>query len=131
MGVMVYSQLGAVLRTQRLTVDDLQRQISVRFGMAVDSRTLDRLARDQRLRRPNIEIVRQRQRRLAWASPILSASTPDPSTAVERSADEEVDVLAPEQSQPSVTSSTRGVAAPRPMTSEPSWTRLWARGVGE
>ncbi len=57
MGVLVYSQLGDALRTRNLTVDDLQGQIAACFDLAVRTRTLDRLARDERVRRPNIEIV--------------------------------------------------------------------------
>jgi len=57
MGVMVYSRLGDVLRARNLTVDDLQRQIAERFELAVDTRTLDRLARDERVRRPDLEIA--------------------------------------------------------------------------
>ncbi len=57
MSVMVYSRLGDVLRTRNLTVDDLQRRIAARFDFAVDARTLDRLARDKRVRRPDMEIA--------------------------------------------------------------------------
>ncbi len=57
MSVMVYSRLGDVLRTRNLTVGDLQRQIAARFDFAVDARTLDRLARDERVRRPDMEIA--------------------------------------------------------------------------
>ena len=57
MGVTVYSRLGDALRTRNLTVDDLQCQIAARFDLAVSTWTLDRLARDERVRRPNIEIV--------------------------------------------------------------------------
>lgn len=57
MSVMVYSRLGDVLRARNLTVGDLQRQIAARFDFAVDARTLDRLARDERVRRPDMEIA--------------------------------------------------------------------------
>jgi transcriptional regulator with XRE-family HTH domain len=57
MSVMVYSRLGDVLRTRNLTVGDLQRQIAARFDFTVDARTLDRLARDERVRRPDMEIA--------------------------------------------------------------------------
>ena len=56
-GVMVYSRLGALLRVRHLTVSDLQRQIAARFGLTVDTRTLDRLARAERVRRPDLEIA--------------------------------------------------------------------------
>jgi len=57
MGVMVYSRLGDVLRARNLSVDDLRRQIAARFGLAVDARTLDRLARAERVRRPDLELA--------------------------------------------------------------------------
>jgi len=57
MGVMVYSRLGDLLRARHLTVDDLQRQIATRFGLAVDTRTLDRMTRADRVRRPDLELA--------------------------------------------------------------------------
>jgi len=57
MNVMVYSRLGDLLRTRNLTVSDLQRQIAARFGQTVDARTLDRLARAERVRRPDLELA--------------------------------------------------------------------------
>lgn len=57
MGVMVYSRLGDALRNQGLTVSELQRQITLRFGLTVDVRTLDRLSQDDRVRRPNLEVA--------------------------------------------------------------------------
>ncbi len=57
MSVMVYSRLGDLLRTRNLTVSDLQRQIAARFGQTVDARTLDRLARAVRVRRPDLELA--------------------------------------------------------------------------
>jgi len=57
MSVMVYSRLGDLLRTRNLTVRDLQRQIAARFGQTVDARTLDRLARAERVRRPDLELA--------------------------------------------------------------------------
>jgi len=70
MGVMVYSRLGDLLRARHLTVGDLQRQIATRFGLAVDARTLDRLARDERVRRPDVEIA-------AAAAAVLDARLDD------------------------------------------------------
>lgn len=103
MGIAVYSRLGDVLRNQDLTVSDLQRRIAARFGLAVDVRTLDRLARADRVRRPNLEIV-------AAAASVLgvgfddifvvrttSAETNGPS--IGRARDEEEDVLDPDQSR--------------------------------
>lgn len=57
MSVMVYSRLGDLLRVRQLTVQDLQRQIAARFGHAVDRRSLDRLARAERVRRPDLELA--------------------------------------------------------------------------
>ncbi len=57
MSVIVYSRLGDVLRNRNLTVGELRQRIAVRFELAVDARTLDRLARAGRVRRPNLEIA--------------------------------------------------------------------------
>lgn len=57
MSVMVYSRLGAVLRGKNMTVNDLARAITERFGLEVDERTLDRLTRTARVRRPDIELA--------------------------------------------------------------------------
>jgi len=70
MSVMVYSRLGDLLRTRNLTVDELQRQIAARFGRTVDVRTLDRLARAERVRRPDLELA-------AAAAEALDASLND------------------------------------------------------
>jgi len=103
MGVMVYSRLGDVLRARNLSVDDLRRQIASRFNLAVDARTLDRLTRDERVRRPDVEI--------AAAAAALDVGLDDiflvdavPTdgesvVGVDMSDDEEDDVLAPEQSR--------------------------------
>lgn len=103
MGVMVYSRLGDLLRARELTVDDLQRQIAARFGLAVDVHTLDRLARDERVRRPDVEIA-------AAAAAVLDArlddifavdamSMDDEGAASRHRSDDEEDVLLPEQSR--------------------------------
>jgi len=104
MGVMVYSRLGDVLRARNLSVDDLRRQIASRFNLAVDARTLDRLTRDERVRRPDVEIA-------AAAAAALDVGLDDiflvdavPTdgesvVGVDMSDDEEDDVLAPEQSR--------------------------------
>lgn len=57
MSVMVYSRLGDLLRDRNLTVRDLQRQLATRFGLAVEVRTLDRLAQAERVRRPDLELA--------------------------------------------------------------------------
>ncbi len=57
MGVMVYSRLGDLLRARNMGVDDLRQQIAARFNLAVDARTLERLTRDERIRRPDVEIA--------------------------------------------------------------------------
>ena len=45
MSIMVYSRLGDLLRVRNLTVRDLRHRIAARFGPALDTRTLERLAR--------------------------------------------------------------------------------------
>ena len=57
MGVPVSSRLGELLHARNLTVADLQDRIAARFGLAVDTRTLDRLARSDRVRRPDLEVA--------------------------------------------------------------------------
>lgn len=57
MSVAVYSRLGEQLQARRMTVSDLQRQIMTRFGLAVEARVLDRLTREPRVRRPDVEIA--------------------------------------------------------------------------
>jgi transcriptional regulator with XRE-family HTH domain len=95
MSVMVYSRLGDLLRTRNLTVGDLQRQIAARFGWAVDTRTLDRLARAERVRRPDLELA-------AAAAEALDVSLNDvfavETTPKDDLADED-DILDPEQSR--------------------------------
>ncbi len=95
MNVMVYSRLGDLLRARNLTVGDLQRQIAARFGRTVDARMLDRLARAERVRRPDLELA-------ATAAEVLDVSLNDV-FAVETGptddlADEE-DILDPAQSR--------------------------------
>jgi transcriptional regulator with XRE-family HTH domain len=70
MSVMVYSRLGDLLRARNLTVSDLQRQIAARFGLTVDTRMLERLARAERVRRPDLEVA-------AAAAAVLDASLND------------------------------------------------------
>jgi len=91
MSVMVYSRLGDVLRTRNLTVGDLQRQIAARFDFTVDARTLDRLARDERVRRPDMEIA-------AAAAAALDARLDD-IFAIADNPREADDVLSPVQSR--------------------------------
>jgi len=50
MSVMVYSRLGDLLRVRNMTVGD-------RFGLKVNTRTLDRLTHADRVRRPDLELV--------------------------------------------------------------------------
>ncbi len=92
---MVYSRLGDLLHARNLTVDDLQRQITERFGRRVNARTLDRLARAERVRRPDLELA-------AAAAEALDVSLNDvfavETTAVDDVAYEE-DILDPAQSQ--------------------------------
>ncbi len=57
MSVMVYSRLGDLLRDKNVTVRDLQQRLAARFGLMVAVRTLDRLARTDRVRRPDLELA--------------------------------------------------------------------------
>jgi hypothetical protein len=138
MGVMVYSRLGDLLRARHLTVDDLQRQIAARFDLAVDARTLDRLARDERVRRPDVEIA-------AAAAAVLDARLDDifavdalpmgedGSIWTDRVVEEE-DVLPPEQSRR--LSELFDLRGRRPLTDEEraeldALVGAWGRAVSE
>lgn len=57
MSVAVYSRLGDLLRNRNLSVGDLQQQIAMRFELAVDVRTLNRLAHTGRVRRPDLDVA--------------------------------------------------------------------------
>src|SRR2546423_3312846 len=102
MSVMVYSRLGDLLRVRNLTVSDLQRQIAARFGLTVDTRTLDRVVRAERVRRPDLEVA-------AAAAAVLEVSLNDvfaveaipvdDGDAMSASNDAEDDILDPDQSQ--------------------------------
>ncbi len=95
MSVMVYSRLGDLLRARNLTVRDLQRQIAARFGRTVDARTLTRLARAERVRRPDLEVA-------ATAAEALDVSLNDVfavETGPTDSLVDEEDILDPAQSQ--------------------------------
>ncbi|HET8636471.1 MAG TPA: hypothetical protein VFL96_06440, partial [Acidobacteriaceae bacterium] len=93
---------GALLRMRNLTVSDLQRQIATRFGWTVDERTLDRLARAERVRRPDLEVA-------AAAAEALDVSLNDVFTVKTAPADDrgwpvdglvaEEDILDPAQSR--------------------------------
>jgi transcriptional regulator with XRE-family HTH domain len=57
MGVAVYSRLAELLEARNMTVRDLHREIVARFGRSFDSRALDRLTREARVRRPDMELA--------------------------------------------------------------------------
>jgi len=57
MSIIIYSRLGDLLRARNLTVRDLRHRITARFGPALDTRTLERLARAERVRRPDLEVA--------------------------------------------------------------------------
>ena len=95
MSVMVYARLGDLLRVRNLTVHDLQHQIAARFGRTVDARTLDRLARAERVRRPDLEVA-------AAAAEALDVSLNDIFAVATVPADDladEEDILDPAQSR--------------------------------
>jgi len=55
--VIVYSRLGELLRVKDLSVDELRNRIARRFGLAVDTRTLNRWMRGERVQRPDLELA--------------------------------------------------------------------------
>jgi hypothetical protein len=57
MAVAVYPRLGALLQQRNLTVAELERRIEARFGVAVDRKTLYRLASSQAVQRADLEIA--------------------------------------------------------------------------
>lgn len=57
MAVAVYPRLGQLLRERNLTVAELGRQIEARFGLAVDRKTLYRLASPDPVHRADLEIA--------------------------------------------------------------------------
>ncbi len=100
--VMVYSRLGDLLRTRNLTVSDLQHQIAARFGRTVDARTLDRLARAERVRRPDLEVAATAAEALDVSLNDVFAVETAPANAGEPAMDDlaaEEDILDPAQSR--------------------------------
>jgi hypothetical protein len=57
MSVAVYSRLGELPQARKMTVSDLQGQIAARFRLSVGVRALDRLTREPRVRRPDMEVA--------------------------------------------------------------------------
>ena len=57
MSVAVYPRLGELLRARDLTVAELGRQINLRFGLIVDSASLDQWARDLPVQRADLELA--------------------------------------------------------------------------
>src|SRR5688572_31898945 len=57
MAVAVYPRLGELLRARNLSVAALSRQIERQFGMAVDRKTLYRLAASAAVQRADLEIA--------------------------------------------------------------------------
>ncbi len=102
MSIMVYSRLGDLLRVRNLTVHDLRHRIAARFGPALDTRTLERLARAGRVQRPDLEVA-------AATADVLGVSLNDifvveaapaiADDATVSSKDAESDVLDPVQSR--------------------------------
>ncbi len=100
--VTVYSRLGDLLRTRNLTVSDLQHQIAARFGRTVDARTLDRLARAERVRRPDLEVAATAAEALDVSLNDVFAVETAPANAGEPPVDDladEEDILDPTQSR--------------------------------
>lgn len=57
MSVAVYSRLGQLLLDKKMSVRDLAREITTRFGVEVDERALTRLTEATRVRRPDLELA--------------------------------------------------------------------------
>ncbi len=57
MTVAVYPRLDELLRERNLTIADLKRQIQERYGLELDSRTLDRLARPEPVQHTDLTIA--------------------------------------------------------------------------
>ncbi len=137
MGVLVYSQFGDALRTRNLTVDDLQCQIAARFDLAVRTRTLDRLARDERVRRPNIEIVAAAAMLGVGLDDVLRVDAMplgDEGAVGTDMFDDEDDALAPEQSRR--LSDLFDLRSRRPLTDDEraeldTLVGAWSRAVSE
>jgi len=58
MALAVYSRVGSVLRATGADLDDVRALIASRYGLAIDARSLADLARDGRLQRPDIEMLK-------------------------------------------------------------------------
>jgi len=58
MALAVYSRVGSVLRARGASLDDVRALIASRYGLAIDARSLTDLARDGRLQRPDIEMLK-------------------------------------------------------------------------
>jgi len=136
MGIMVYSRLGDVLRARNMSVDDLRRQIAARFDLAVDARTLDRMTRDERVRRPDVEIAAAAALDVGLDDIFLvEAMLADNEGAVGTDeANEEDDVLAPEQSRR--LSALFDLRGQRPLTDDEraeldALVGAWGRAVSE
>jgi hypothetical protein len=57
MSVAVYPRLGELLRARSLTVAELGRQIGLRFGLDVDSASLQAWAHDPRVQQADLELA--------------------------------------------------------------------------
>ncbi len=143
MSVMVYSRLSDLLRTNNLTVRDLQQQIGDRFGLAVGMRTLERLARGDRVRRTDLEVVAAVAETLGVGlNEIFAVETAPVSADLENEGEremdipdvEEHDVLDPEQSRRLQSLYNR---QHRRALTEAEWAEMdelvaaWGRGVYE
>lgn len=135
MSVTVYSRLDNVLRARNLTVDDLRRQIATRFNLAVDVRTRDQMARDERVRRPDLEVAAAAA--AAGLDDVFLVDTLpiDDTGAVGASeSNEEDDVLAPEESRR--LSELFDLRGQRPLTNDEcaeldALVGAWGRAVSE
>jgi len=100
MSVAVYSRLGELLRNKQMSARDLAREITARFGVEVDERTLARLTHATRVRLPDIELAGAAAAVLdAELNDVFAVELVPAAAAGDAAAPEEGGVLTPEQSR--------------------------------
>lgn len=57
MAVVIYPQLGELLRERRLTVAEIERQLRLRFGLTVSTKALYRLTKPKPIQRVDLEVA--------------------------------------------------------------------------
>ncbi len=94
MSVVVYPRLGTLLRQKQLTVAELERQIKLRFGLAVNPKSLYRLTQAAPVQRADLEIA-------GATAAVLGVGLDDLFTveAVSKDDETEVDIVGPAESE--------------------------------